>query len=553
MILYAGPADALAWATVKLYLGCLAQTCAFTGMVINTSVPERWGITWAQRLSLLAIACLLLASRAGAQTTYGVSYGKVSQPITIPSGSGEQTTLVFTGRAGDAISLDIEGLPVGASRSPCYEMRDPTGGIVSISCTSASLAPSSVHNLGTFTRSGVFRLIIYEFNHRDMAYWMVLGCEGVCPAPPSGVTPFPAMVPVPLAVPQTFNGTVSPGTPFRTHSFPVVSGGAYTVRATRSATGSSPCLNIFTPTAAPGSTLKGCDTSSIARTFTATTTGLYTALVADSLYDNTLSYALSVSCTGTCTSPPPFGTVDTPTDNLTGVAGAIGITGWALAKAGIGNVALWRDPIAGEAASANGLVFLATATLVPGARPDVASAYPAYPGNNFGWGAQVLTNQLPNTTGSPGVGNGTYRIHVIATDVLGNTTDFATRRFTADNSHSTLPFGTIDTPAQGGTMSGSAYVSFGWALTPQPYAIPVDGSTINVFIDNVPVGHPAYGFPRADIQAIFPGLQNTNTGVGYLVIDSTKLTNGLHSIAWSVVDTGGHLQGIGSRLFFVQN
>ena len=41
-----------------------------------------------------------------------------------------------------------------------------------------------------------------------------------------------------------------------------------------------------------------------------------------------------------------------------------------------------------------------------------------------------------------------------------------------------LPFGAIDTPAQGGTASGSAFVNFGWALTPQPKSIPADGSTI---------------------------------------------------------------------------
>jgi hypothetical protein len=31
--------------------------------------------------------------------------------------------------------------------------------------------------------------------------------------------------------------------------------------------------------------------------------------------------------------------------------------------------------------------------------------------------------------------------------------------------------------------------------------IPTDGSTIDVLIDNVPVGHPTYGFARADIDA----------------------------------------------------
>ena len=38
-----------------------------------------------------------------------------------------------------------------------------------------------------------------------------------------------------------------------------------------------------------------------------------------------------------------------------------------------------------------------------------------------------------------------------------------------------------------------------------------------------------------------------------VVIDTTLLPNGLHTIAWSVADNVGHLTGIGSRFFIVQN
>jgi hypothetical protein len=32
--------------------------------------------------------------------------------------------------------------------------------------------------------------------------------------------------------------------------------------------------------------------------------------------------------------------------------------------------------------------------MIAGSRPDIAEAYPGYPNNNFGWGLQILTNQL---------------------------------------------------------------------------------------------------------------------------------------------------------------
>jgi hypothetical protein len=122
-----------------------------------------------------------------------------------------------------------------------------------------------------------------------------------------------------------------------------------------------------------------------------------------------------------------------------------------------------------------------------------------------------------------------------------------------DNAHASKPFGTIDTPAQGGTASGNAYVNFGWALTQSSFNIPVDGSTITVLVDGVALGHPAYNQYRSDIANFFPGLANSNGAVGFFYIDTTKLTNGVHTISWVVYDNQGHGDGIGSRYFTVQN
>ena len=193
-----------------------------------------------------------------------------------------------------------------------------------------------------------------------------------------------------------------------------------------------------------------------------------------------------------------------------------------------------------------GLVFLGHTVLIPHARPDVAAVFPGYPNNDYGWGTQVLTNELP-------AGNGKFKLHVLATNGDG-TTEIGTRTITVDNAHSQLPFGSIDTPAQGQTISGSSFVNFGWVVTPNPLnVIPKDGSTIVVYVDNKPVAHPVYNNYRSDIAAAFPGLQNSNGAVGYYIMDTTKLTNGQHTIAWSVTDSAGNTQGIGSRVFFVQN
>jgi len=240
----------------------------------------------------------------------------------------------------------------------------------------------------------------------------------------------------------------------------------------------------------------------------------------------------------------PFGMIDTPSDNASGVTGAIAVSGWALDEVGVARVAVYRDAIAGET---GGQVFIGNATLVDGARPDVQAQYPSFPNvSRAGWGLQVLTNMLP------GGGNGTYRLVVYADDVDGHRTLLGARTITCSNARATMPFGSIDTPGQGDTVSGTV-INFGWALTPKPAMIPFDGSTIDVLIDGINVGHPTYGLARSDIDSTFPGYANTGHAVGYFTIDTTALSDGVHTIAWVVHDSLGATQGIGSRFFTVAN
>lgn len=256
---------------------------------------------------------------------------------------------------------------------------------------------------------------------------------------------------------------------------------------------------------------------------------------------------VEVTATAPAATQPPVGFVDTPAD-LQIVTGEVGMTGWAVDDVGIRSVDIYRSPLAGEPTHANGLVFLGTATPVEGARPDVEAVNPTAPASSqAGWGYMLLSNFLPNS------GTGVFTLHALATDLDGHTVSLGTRRIDARNSTGVLPFGTIDTPLQGQTVSGTI-VNFGWALTPSPSNfIPTDGSTIDVYIDNVRVGSPVYNNFRADIAGLFPGLANTNGAIGYFYIDTTTLTNGRHSIAWVVRDNTGAATGIGSRYFNVVN
>ena len=286
---------------------------------------------------------------------------------------------------------------------------------------------------------------------------------------------------------------------------------------------------------------------------TGTRTGSMTVALTDGSGDATTT-AVSLALLRAGTTSPPFGTVDTPLDHRTGVTGAIPMTGWALDDLEVRDVTICRAAVAGEIAPIDpncggaAQIFVGRAEFVEGARPDVQAAYPGHPRNDAaGWGLMILTNMLPNQ------GNGTFVFSVYARDGEGNVVGLGTRTMTCDNANATAPFGTIDTPGQGQTMSGSAYINFGWALTQQPKFIPPDGSTLTVYVDGQPMGSPSYGHFRADIAAAFPGLANTDGAIGISVIDTSKLSNGLHTIVWGVTDSTGAAAGLGSRYFRVMN
>ena len=159
----------------------------------------------------------------------------------------------------------------------------------------------------------------------------------------------------------------------------------------------------------------------------------------------------------------------------------------------------------------------------------------------------LLTNMLP------GGGNGDFTLYVFAEDSAGQQTLLGEKDITCDNDNRTKPFGTIDTPTQGERIDGSNYINFGWALTPAPKEIPRDGSTIWVWLDGQPLGHPDYNHYRSDIATLFPECLNSDGAVGFYILDTTSFANGLHSLAWSVEDNWGESDGIGSRWIEIFN
>jgi hypothetical protein len=304
----------------------------------------------------------------------------------------------------------------------------------------------------------------------------------------------------------------------------------------------------------------------------------------------------------------PFGQVDTPAYGATGLVGAIGVTGWALDDVGVTAVRIFRNCLPFEPqvncqniGGAN-VVYIGQAAFLAGARPDVEAAFPGYPNNaRAGWGYLMLTNMLPHvTSGQLFGGQGNLTLYAYAFDPEGHITllgrsslDHTPTAVTLANDTIAKPFGAIDTPGQGQTVSG-ALANFGWVLTPDgdtaagadDIYIPTDGSTMRVYIDGIGVGNVHYNQCRGtvgnpvpvgsycddDVANIFGNpspqptftqrtanptrLRNLDSGrsaIGSYDIDTRALGNGMHTIAWGVLDSAGRPEGIGSRFFTVMN
>jgi glucose/arabinose dehydrogenase len=250
---------------------------------------------------------------------------------------------------------------------------------------------------------------------------------------------------------------------------------------------------------------------------------------------------------------PPFGSFDSPS-NGAAVSGSIPVTGWALDNTAVTRVEIWRDLVAGETTPpfsgggpGSGKVFIATAAFISGARPDVEAIYPTYPlASRAGWGYLLMTQGLWNQ-------NGTFTLHAFAFDQEGNSATLGNKTIVVDNANATKPFGSIDTPGFGQTVT-SSFWNYGWALTPNATpSCTIGPAGVQVAFDSGPLIPVSYGDLRSDVATYFPGLTNSNGSGGAYYVDTSSLSNGTHQIGWFVTDSCGRSEGIGSRFFTVNN
>jgi putative Ig domain-containing protein len=108
------------------------------------------------------------------------------------------------------------------------------------------------------------------------------------------------------------------------------------------------------------------------------------------------------------------------------------------------------------------------------------------------------------------------------------------------------PFGTLETPDSRATLNRTASGS-GWGLDN------VGVTTVDILIDGQKIGEAIYGVSRPDIAIAWPTFPNAaNAGFAFN-FDTTKFSNGEHTLAVRLFDAAGNATVLGTRTIEFQN
>jgi N-acetylmuramoyl-L-alanine amidase len=231
-----------------------------------------------------------------------------------------------------------------------------------------------------------------------------------------------------------------------------------------------------------------------------------------------------------------LGAVDAPADGAT-VSGYVQVRGYALDGNLVSNVDVFVD----GTDDANRVTTAGGANInLP--RPDILQAFPQYagsPGQNPGWRASFKAANFSN---------GSHTIYVQATDVDGCSYFLAPKAIKIDNTLNQAPFGNMDFPQPNSSVAANGVLTVaGWALDDRK----VDH--VDVVVDGLLERQALTGIYRADVAANFPDNPAAIVSGFVLNLDSTRYTNGVHTVSVRAVDDQGQQGFLGSARVQVFN
>lgn len=211
------------------------------------------------------------------------------------------------------------------------------------------------------------------------------------------------------------------------------------------------------------------------------------------------------------------GVLETPVTGKT-INETINLSGWFLDESGVSKVEVLVDgKVVGKAVYGD-------------ARPDVKKSNPVYNNGNAGYHYALNTRKL---------GNGRHSLTVRETGKNGWTNKLTEKVITVSNAR-----GVIDGPTSNQVIKGKYKVT-GWFMDANGVA------KLEVVVDGKAAGQAVYGDRRLDVKKSFPSYAG-DPGYHY-VLDTSKLTNGRHTITVRETGKGGLATTLPVESFTVSN
>jgi len=269
------------------------------------------------------------------------------------------------------------------------------------------------------------------------------------------------------------------------------------------------------------------------------------------------SAALAGSITGRGAAQPTLQTifrVDTPAPGAT-VFGIVEVSGYVLDARGVARVTLLVDGAPVHDADINQ------------PRQDVRTRYARFYGEDFPYDPGFTTSFLTSNYTA-----GTHTLGIRVTYSNSDVADLGTRTVTVNSTINQAPIGALDSPRDPAVYGVQDYVSgvfpvVGWAIDASGIrqrvspagCNPVTDATchiladIEVMVDGMVVGEANYPLPRPDVANAHPDVAGAFQSGFQMNLDTSKYTNGAHTISVRAWDTEGLSTVLGSRDVWFNN
>ncbi len=269
------------------------------------------------------------------------------------------------------------------------------------------------------------------------------------------------------------------------------------------------------------------------------------------------SLAVAGSINRRGSAPPTIQTtfgIESPAPNEV-VSGIVTVKGFILDRQAVSAITLLIDGAAVHDADLNQ------------PRPDVRWKYPKYEGEPFPIEPGFRTSFLASNY-SDGAHTVAIRVRLANGDsvVVGERTVFV------DNSRNQAPIGELDSPREPLVYGAHDQISgvfpiVGWALdntsirkrsTPTGCNPTTDEqclilADIDVMVDNTVVAQAMYPLPRPDVANAYPDVIGAYNSGFTMHLDTTRYTNGFHTISVRAWDSDGASRVLGERRVWIEN